>query len=140
LKDCELVSQLVQGNFPQYSQLIPLSFKTKAVVDAATFLRAVKTSSIFARDGSGIVRLQMTPGAELQPGKMTISARSEEIGDNTGEIDATIQGEESKIAFNGKYLIDALSVLKETQVAVETTNPSSPGVSAPSARRTTCTS
>jgi len=131
LKSTELVSQLVQGTFPRYSQLIPQSYNTRAVVDVAQFLRASRTASIFARDGSGIVRLVIASGGELKPGKLTISARSEEIGDDVGEIDAVVEGEEAKIAFNGKYLIDALSALRETQVALETTNPSSPGVIRP---------
>ncbi len=131
LKNIELVSQLVQGAFPQYAQLIPQSYTTRAVVDVASFLRATKTASIFARDGSGIVRLVIAPGKELTPGKLTISARSEEIGDDVGEIDAIVDGEDAKIAFNGKYLVDVLSVLREAQVALETTNPSSPGVIRP---------
>ncbi len=131
LKGSEMVSQLVQGTFPRYSQLIPQSYDTRAVVDVAQFLRAARTASIFARDGSGIVRLVVAPGGELNPGKLTISARSEEIGDDVGEIDAAVEGEEAKIAFNGKYLIDVLGVLREEQVALETTNPSSPGVIRP---------
>ena len=131
LKNTEMVSQLVQGTFPNYAQLIPQSYTTRTVVDVAEFLRATKTASIFARDGSGIVRLVIAPGGELTPGKMTISARSEEIGDDVGEIDAIVEGEEAKIAFNGRYLTDVLSVLGESQVALETTNPSSPGVIRP---------
>ena len=131
LKNIELVSQLVQGTFPQYAQLIPQSYNTRVVVDVAEFLRATKTASIFARDGSGIVRLMIAPGSELAPGKITVSARSEEVGDDVGEIDAIVEGEEVKVAFNGKYLIDVLSVLRESQVALETTNPSSPGVLRP---------
>lgn len=131
LKNTELVSQLVQGTFPNYAQLIPQSYNTRVVVDVAAFLRAAKTAAIFARDGSGIVRLMVTPGEEPTPGKMTISARSEEIGDDVGEIDAVVEGEEAKIAFNGKYLIDVLGVLRESQVALETTNPSSPGIIRP---------
>jgi len=131
LKNIELVSQLVQGTFPQYAQLIPQSYNTRVVVDVAEFLRATKTAAIFARDGSGIVRLVITPGGELTPGKITVSARSEEVGDDVGEIDAIVEGEEAKIAFNGKYLADVLSVLRESQVALETTNPSSPGVIRP---------
>jgi len=131
LKNIELVSQLVQGAFPKYDQLIPQSYKTRAVVDVAEFLRATKTASIFARDGSGIVRLVMTPGGELTPGKMTVSSRSEELGEDVGEIDAIVHGEEAKIAFNGKYLTDVLGALHETQVALETTSPSSPGVVRP---------
>ncbi|MBA7495441.1 Beta sliding clamp [subsurface metagenome] len=131
LKNIELVSQLVQGTFPQYAQLIPQSYNTRVVVDVAQFLRAAKTASIFASDGGGIVRLVIAPGGEKTPGKVTISARSEEVGDDVGEIDAIVEGEESKIAFNGKYLIEVLGVLREAQVALETTNPSSPGVIRP---------
>jgi DNA polymerase-3 subunit beta len=97
----------------------------------AGFLRETRIASIFARDGSGIVRLVFAAGEELAPGRMTISARAEEIGDNMGEIDAMVEGEESKIAFNGKYLQEVLAVLEDGQVALETTNPSSPGVLRP---------
>ncbi len=131
LKNVEMVAQLIQGTFPNYSQLIPSSHTSKATVNVADFLRETRIASIFARDGSGIVRLVMFPGEELTPGKMSISARAEEIGDNMGEIDAVVEGEEAKIAFNGKYLQDVLGVLEEGQVALETTNPSSPGVLRP---------
>ena len=125
LKNIELVSQLVQGSFPNYAQLVPQSYTTRAVVSVSDFLRATKTASIFARDGSGIVRLMIAPG------KLVVSARSEEIGDDVGEIDAQVEGDEAKIAFNGKYLTDVLSVLREAQVALEATSPSSPGVLRP---------
>ncbi|MDP2731159.1 MAG: DNA polymerase III subunit beta [Dehalococcoidales bacterium] len=131
LKNTELVSQLVQGTFPQYNQLIPQSYNSRVEIDVAEFLRATRTASIFARDGSGIVRLEVASGSELTPGRMKISARSEEVGDDMGEIDAVVEGGEAKIAFNGKYLIDVLGVLRETRVALETTNPSSPGVLRP---------
>ena len=131
MKDIELVSQLVQGSFPKYDQLIPQSYNTKAVVDVAQFIRATKTASIFARDGSGIVRLVITPGAKANQDKLIISARSEEIGDDVGEIDAIVQGEEAKIAFNGRDITQVLDVLREPQVALEVTSPSSPGVFRP---------
>ena len=131
LKNIELVSQLIQGSFPQYSQLIPQTFNSRAVVDTAQFLMATKTAAIFARDGGGIVRLVMTPGGQKAPGKLTVSARSEEVGDDTGEIDANVEGDEAKIAFNGRYLADVLGVLGEQQVALEVTTPSSPGVIRP---------
>jgi len=131
MKKIEMVSQLVQGTFPNYTQLIPQSYNTRVIVNVADFLRATKTASIFARDGSGIVRLVITPGSEGSPGKLTVSARSEEVGDDVGEVDATIEGDEAKIAFNGRYLTDVLGVLHEAQVALETTNPSSPGLIRP---------
>jgi DNA polymerase-3 subunit beta len=131
LKNAELVSQLIQGSFPNYSQVIPQSYTTRAVLDINEFLRVTKMSSIFARDASGIVRLVITPGSELTPGKVTVSAQAEEVGDNVGEIDALTDGEEAKIAFNVKYLSDVLSILPQAQVALELTTPSSPGTLRP---------
>jgi DNA polymerase-3 subunit beta len=131
LNNAELVSQLIQGSFPNYSQVIPESYTTRAVLDINEFLRVTKMSSIFARDASGIVRLVITPGSELTPGKVTVSAQAEEVGDNVGEIDALTDGEEAKIAFNVKYLADVLSILPQAQVALELTTPSSPGTLRP---------
>jgi DNA polymerase-3 subunit beta len=70
-------------------------------------------------------------GSELNPGKLIVSARAEEVGDDVGEIDAAIDGTEVKIAFNGKYILDVLSVLPQEKVALETTSSSSPGVLRP---------
>jgi DNA polymerase-3 subunit beta len=132
LKNIEMVSQIIQGAFPNYSQLIPQSYTSRAVIDVSEFLRATKMSSIFARDGSGIVRLTVTPGeGEAKPGKLMVSARAEEIGDNIGEMDAMVDGEKSQIAFNAKYLSEVLGVLKQSKVALETTTSSSPGVLRP---------
>ncbi|MGI8552983.1 MAG: DNA polymerase III subunit beta, partial [Dehalococcoidia bacterium] len=131
LKNTELVAQLIQGSFPNYSQLIPQNYASRALVEVNEFLRETRIASIFARDGSGIVRLQVQSGEELTPGKVMIYARAEEIGDNQGEIDATVEGEAAKIAFNGKYLQDVLSVLDADRVALETSSPSSPGVIRP---------
>ncbi len=131
LKSAEVVSQIIQGTFPNYSQLIPQSYTSRAVVEIGEFLKATKTAAIFARDGSGIVRLQMAPGQDNAPGKLTVSARAEEIGDNSGEIDALVEGDAAKIAFNSKYLTDVLAVLAQGQIALETASPSSPGVIRP---------
>jgi len=131
LKNAEVVSQLIQGSFPNYSQVIPQSYTTRAVVDVTEFMRVTKMSSIFARDASGIIRLVITPGTELTPGKVTVTAQAEEVGGNISEIDALVDGEEAKIAFNVKYLSDVLSILHQSQVALEVTTPSSPGVIRP---------
>ena len=128
LNNVEIVSQLIQGTFPNYSQLIPQSYGTRAVVGLDDFLRATRTASIFAKDGSGIVRLQMSGGDNGSTGRLRISSRAEELGDNQGEISAQVEGDDSKIAFNAKYLSEVLDVLGSGEVALETTSPSSPGV------------
>ncbi len=129
----EVVSQLLQGAFPNYDQLIPQHYQTRAVFELQDLLRATRTAAIFARDGSNIIRLEMVPDGESEaPGKAIISARSEEVGDNQDEVTAdSIEGGESKIAFNSRYLQDVLTVLERGKVALETTTPSSPGVFKP---------
>ena len=129
----EIVSQLLQGTFPNYEQLIPQSYTTRAVMDLPTVLRAARTASIFAKDGSNIIRMHLMPAtADSEPPKVEISARSEEVGDNQDVVDLDeIEGEEGKIAFNSRYLLDVLAVLDKGKVALETTTSSSPGVFKP---------
>ncbi len=129
----EVVSQLLQGTFPNYDQLIPQNYDNRSVFDLQKLLGATRTAAIFARDGSNIIRLQMTPAEEEGlAGKAIVSARSEEVGENHGEVDAeAVEGGESKIAFNSRYLQDVLTVLERGQVALETTTSSSPGVFKP---------
>jgi len=129
----EIVSQLLQGTFPNYEQLIPQSYTTRAIMDLPTVLRAARTASIFARDGSNIIRMHLMPAAaDTEPPKVEISARSEEVGDNRDLVDLDeIEGEEGKIAFNSRYLLDVLAVLEKGKVALETTTSSSPGVFKP---------
>ncbi len=131
LTDIVLVSQLIDGNFPDYQQIIPRDLTTHTVVDTASFLKACKTALIFARDAAHIGRLHVKPGSELAPGHMVVSATSAETGDDVSELDASIEGDEIEIAFNVKYLIDVLSVAGSPQVALDTTTSSSPGVIRP---------
>lgn len=127
--EIHLVAQLIQGTFPNYAQIIPGEWTTRCVVDVDEFKREVRIAAIFARDGAGIVRLQIQPGAGM-PGKLTITARAEEIGENQGEVDARVEGDAGRIAFNSRYLQDVLNVLSG-EVALEMTTPSNQGVFRP---------
>lgn len=131
LTDVVLVAQLIQGTFPNYNQLIPGEYNTATMVDVDDFTRGARIAAIFARDGSGIVRLQVHPAGDGSSGKLVISARADEVGDNEGEIDVKVEGEQAKIAFNSRYLTEVLQVLDADRVAVETSSPSSPGVLRP---------
>jgi len=127
----KLIANLIQGTFPNYDQLIPANSATRTEVAVAEFMRETRIASIFARDGSGIVRVIATPGEGGAPGHLAITARAEEVGDNEGLIDAVVNGPEAKIAFNGRYLTDVLGVIGADRVAIETSSPSSPGVIRP---------
>jgi DNA polymerase-3 subunit beta len=131
LTDIVLVSQLIDGNFPDYRQIIPGEYTTHTVVDTTALLKACKAALIFARDAAHITRLHVKPGSELAPGHMVVSATSAETGDDVSELDASIEGGEIEVAFNVRYLIDVLSVIGTPQVALDTTTSSSPGVLRP---------
>lgn len=123
----ELVSQLIEGNFPDYQQIIPKTHATRTIIGTQDFLRAAKIASLFARDAANIVRVQMMPAE----GRLVVSATAAEVGDDRSELDAEVEGEPLEIAFNARYLIEVLNVITSPQVVLETSTPSSPGVFRP---------
>ena len=131
MEDAELVSQLIEGAFPDYEQIIPRSYQTRSVLSTSAFLKACKQAEIFAREGSHIARINVLPGGELQPGTIEISGQSEETGSNQTVIDASIEGAPILIAFNVKFLREVLEVINSPDVALETIADTAPGVVRP---------
>jgi DNA polymerase-3 subunit beta len=130
----ELVSQLIEGTFPAYQNIIPKGYKTRTVVSTEEFRKACKSSDIIAREAAHTTRIKVRPGEELTPGHVTISATAAETGDNVADLDATIEGDAVEIAFNVKYLVDVLNILDTPNVALETSTSTSPGVIRPVGR------
>lgn len=131
LESVELVSQLIDGAFPDYMQIVPKKKDTRVVARTSEVLKACKAASVFARDSSNIVRFTVTPGSDLEPGNVTVQATSAEAGDNVGKVDANVEGPAVQIAFNVTYVMDALSAAGSEQIAIELTTPASPGVLRP---------
>ncbi len=131
MKDVELVSQLIDGNFPDYKQIIPRSYKTRTVLPTAGLLNACKQSEIIAREGTNVARFNITPVGELKPGTVQITAQSEQTGQSDIAIDATIDGTPLLIAFNVRFLREVLEVIKTPNVALETSAPNSPAMVRP---------
>lgn len=130
-KDTELVSQLIEGAFPDLEQLIPSRHNTRAVLATTAFLKACKQAEIFAREGSHIARVNIQSTGEMEPGQVEISGQSEETGFSQTVVDATIEGQPQLIAFNVKFLREVLDVIRTPNVALETTADTSPGVIRP---------
>jgi DNA polymerase-3 subunit beta len=130
----ELVSQLIEGNFPDLTAVIPKNYTTRTVLPTEEFRKACRTSDIFAREAAHTARLRIKPGSELEPGHVSISATSAETGDNVAEIDASVDGVPIEIAFNVKYLVDVLNVITTPNVALETSTATSPGIIRPVGR------
>lgn len=130
MKDVELVSQLIDGNFPDYRAIIPRSFKTTTVISTPALLKACKQAEIIAREGNYVIRLNIQPGADA-PGKIEISAQSEETGSSEISVEATVDGPNLLIAFNVRYLREVLDVVKSPSVALETNANNTPAMIRP---------
>jgi DNA polymerase-3 subunit beta len=138
LESVDIVSQLIDGKFPDYEQIIPKQHNTTTQVYTSDFLFACKRSEIFARDAANTTRVRITPGeSNTVPGQMHVMAQSQEKGDNEGVLDAAVDGPGLEISFNVRYLIDALSAIAEDQIVLETNGSSSPGVVKPAGRQDT---
>lgn len=122
----DLVSQLIDARFPDYQAIIPKSYDTRTVVDTAGLLKAVRVANLFAGTNN-IIRVVIDPGNGDGPGSITLQAKSAEMGDSVNTLDAMVEGESLEIAFNGRYLIDVLSQMDQSQVVLETTLSTRPG-------------
>jgi DNA polymerase-3 subunit beta len=132
VKDVEVVSQLIDGTFPDYHQIIPRNYKSRTLVSTAALLKACKQAEIFAREGSNVARLDIKESkGDMQPSEVEISATSEETGKNETIVEATVDGGSVLIAFNVKFLREALEVIKTPNVALETSAANAPGVVRP---------
>jgi DNA polymerase-3 subunit beta len=127
LEGVDLVSRLIDGQFPNYQQVLPASHTTRAVVDREELLKAVRLSAYIASSAANVVRLKL--GEE---GAATINiAAAADVGDTQGEVEAAIEGDAVQIAFNARYLQEALQNLDYEQLALEFSGPLSPGVLRP---------
>src|SRR5438874_4979514 len=122
LGDVEVTSRLIDGQFPDYERIIPRSSTTSVIIGTADLRRATRVAAVFARDNSHIVRLECTPPPDDGTpalGEVLVKATSTEMGDNVGRLEASVRGAAGQIAFNGRYLRDALEVLDSPQVGLQ---------------------
>ena len=130
LKNAELVSQLIDGSFPDFKAIIPRSFKTHTILSTNSFLKACEQAEIIAREGNNVIRMTLTPHTDA-PGQIEISANSEQAGNSEVVIDATIDGPGLIIAFNVRFLREVLGVVKYPNVSLETNANNTPGLIRP---------
>ncbi len=130
LESVELVSQLIDGNFPDYKVILPRAFKTHTVVSTNALLKACKQAEIIARNGNNVVRLTLQK-FEDRPGEIEVSAQSEETGVNESKIDANIEGPVLAVAFNVRFLREVLEVIKTPNLVLETNDQKSPAMVQP---------
>jgi len=120
--EIELSTRLLEGEFPDFEKIIPTEYTQRVFLEKDELTQAVKIASIFARDSANIVKLSFSDG------KLKISANSPQVGQNTSEIEAKIEGEGGEIAFNFRFLLDFLSSIDSKEIIFEMTGPLNPGV------------
>ena len=122
-----LLSRLIEGQFPNFKQVIPQSCETKVNLSVRSFLEAVERASLLTRDKSGanIIRLN------IEKNELRIDQTSE-FGKISEQINVVLEGKDVIIAFNAKFLIDALKVINSEQIVFELSGPFGPGVMRPS--------
>jgi len=118
-----LSSRVLEGEFPDYEKIIPKEGGTKIIIDKDELLRAVKLSSVFAREAANIVRINL--GKDF----LDVSAESSTSGSQKTRVDAKVEGEAKlEIAFNYRFLEEFLHAVKAEEVDLELSGPSSPGI------------
>ena len=127
LKDAELVSQLIEGNFPDYKAILPTSFTTSTTVTTDELQKACRQAEIIAREGSYIVRLEIGR-ADDGSGQIKLYAQTEETGSQNNHVGASIDGPDLTIAFNVRFLREVLDVIKTPSIVLQTNANNTPGL------------
>lgn len=107
----ELTSRLIEGQYPNYKQIIPSSAETEFEIDLDEFVRVTKVASLFARESAGSVRLEIK-----EEGKISIVAAASQVGENNSSAEAEVRGEDNEVSLNSRYLLDALGAVKAQKV------------------------
>jgi DNA polymerase-3 subunit beta len=106
INEAEIISRLIDGNFPDYRQLIPKKSDTNIIIDKAEFIRIVKIAGLFARESGGSINI--TAGEEKK--NISIHSIASQLGENTSEATAEVKGG-GQVTLNSRYLTEALSVI-----------------------------
>ncbi len=121
----QIVSRLIEGQFPNYQRVIPAEHQKTLTIPAATLQSAVKRASIVARENSQRVIFR------TEDTRLILTAESQIIGNAYEEIEVEREGGEVEIAFNAKYLLDVLDVIDCDNIHLELSDPLKPGVLRP---------
>jgi DNA polymerase-3 subunit beta len=117
-----IISKLIEGNYPNYRQVIPNEVKERISLIREEFLHALKRAEIMTSDKSNSVKLAFGKN------NLAITANSPEVGEARESIAINYKGKEMAIAFNPKYLIDPLNALSNDEIFIELIDELSPGV------------
>ncbi len=111
INDAEIISRLIDGNFPDYRQLVPKKSDTVVTIPKADFIRVTKIAGLFARESGGSVTLT----ADEEKKTLSLHSIASQLGENTSEALAVVAGD-GQVTLNSRYLTEALSVIEGEEV------------------------
>lgn len=123
----ELVSRLIEGQYPDYQQIIPTASKTKISIDRQELIRAVKMASLFSKAGINDVNLDFPTGKN----QVVISSVSGQTGENITNLEAKVLGDDNSIVVNYRYLLEGLSNIEKETVKIEVIDSNTPCIIKP---------
>jgi DNA polymerase III subunit beta len=123
--DVELTSRLIDGEFPEYKQIIPTGFKTQCLLNRDDFINSLKIINIIARS---VLGNKMILDISKKESGISLSATQSELGKNQSKFNCDVNGDELKIAFSAKFLSDILNHIDSGDIIFECSEPVRPGV------------
>ncbi|KKP88295.1 MAG: polymerase III subunit beta protein [Berkelbacteria bacterium GW2011_GWA2_35_9] len=115
-----IISKLISGNFPEYKEIIPTSFKTTIVIEKKELVDSLKLAQSFSRDNAGNVVFK------IKENNLTIISRSDQFGENISKVNAEISGEDIKITFNVKFILELADKINYQKITLSLNESSSP--------------
>ncbi|MCB1167269.1 MAG: hypothetical protein KDK33_14000, partial [Leptospiraceae bacterium] len=122
LGEVELITRLIDGNFPDYRQVIPRKLDHEVKLNREALRLSLRQAAVLAAEPSRQVRLEFTPGV------LVVSSSTPDLGNVSDPLSCEYQGEEVTIAFNSNYLLDVLGVLASEEIIMGFSTASAPTV------------
>lgn len=127
LGDQRLTTRLLEGQYPNYRQLIPQQFERQTTVDRKLFTGALERIAVLADQKNNIVKLTL----DIEAQTLSLSVEAQEVGSGLEVVPAQVSGESLDIAFNVRYLLDGLKALGTTEVQMKFNTATSPSILVP---------
>lgn len=122
--ETQIISRLIEGQYPDYQQIIPKNFSTQATIDKAELLNIIKAAAVFSNKTSSVK-------FSLSDGELEVLAQDPDLGENKSKITAKIQGKKTEVNFNYRYLLDGLANIGTKQVFMGLNSDASPAIIKP---------
>jgi DNA polymerase-3 subunit beta len=122
ISSVELISRVIEGQYPDYKQIIPSDTKTEVVINRFEFIRAIKAASIFSKTDVNDINLDFP----LEKNISVISSSSGQSGENTTELESKIKGRDNGIVVNFKYLLEGVNSINSENIIIKIVDNSTP--------------